>query len=125
MNDEFNLDVVTNFFKHDYHDRGKQKWQGFFLSDHQVALHKRANETKHPPLSKQEPKTILATLNKATVQHQHVFIQLKTRDKCGQHQALKGQVNTFNSQSILLVDGTFLNIEEIMAIEFIVENKTE
>ncbi|MBS0955004.1 hypothetical protein [Lactiplantibacillus plantarum] len=125
MNDKFELDVVTNFFKHDYHDRGKQKWQGFFLSDHQVALHKRASETNHSPLLKQEPETILDILNKASVQHKQVFIQLKTRDNCSQHQVLKGQISRFNSQSVLLVNGTFINMEEIMAIEFLVGNKAE
>lgn len=32
--------VADNFFKNYYHDRGKVKWEGFFLSEHTAALHK-------------------------------------------------------------------------------------
>ncbi len=30
--------VADNFFKYYYHDRGKIKWSGFFLSEHTAAL---------------------------------------------------------------------------------------
>ncbi|KRM25828.1 hypothetical protein FD32_GL000660 [Limosilactobacillus panis DSM 6035] len=32
--------VANNFFKYDYHDRGKIKWDGFFLSEYTAALKK-------------------------------------------------------------------------------------
>ena len=40
--------LVTNYFQHDYRERGIKKWRGFFLSDHtsalkRVALHAGAN----------------------------------------------------------------------------------
>ncbi|MCG0724137.1 DNA-directed RNA polymerase subunit beta [Lactiplantibacillus plantarum] len=39
MNDkDFDLNIVNRFFRHDYHDRGLMKWQGFYLSDHTAAL---------------------------------------------------------------------------------------
>lgn len=36
-------EVADNFFKFHYHDRGKIKWQGFFLSEHTAALKKNKN----------------------------------------------------------------------------------
>ena len=42
---EANL-VADNFFKYHYHDRGKIKWQGFFLSEHTAAL-KREGDSEH------------------------------------------------------------------------------
>lgn len=30
--------IANNFFKYYYHDRGKIKWSGFFLSEHTAAL---------------------------------------------------------------------------------------
>lgn len=33
-------EVANNFFKFYYHDRGKIKWSGFFLSEHTAALKK-------------------------------------------------------------------------------------
>lgn len=34
MTKRFDNKLVTQFLKHDYHDRGMMKWQGFYLSDH-------------------------------------------------------------------------------------------
>ena len=50
----FDMDVVNNFFEHDYHDRGMVKWQGFYLSDHTAALKKMAKERHSPPLSEKK-----------------------------------------------------------------------
>ncbi|HIX35896.1 MAG TPA: hypothetical protein H9856_05860 [Candidatus Limosilactobacillus merdigallinarum] len=39
--------VATEFFDYYYHDRGKVKWDGYFLSEHQAALKKhKADATK-------------------------------------------------------------------------------
>lgn len=35
--------VADNFFKYYYHDRGKIKWSGFFLSEHTAALKETSN----------------------------------------------------------------------------------
>ncbi|KMY82034.1 hypothetical protein WZ78_03115 [Leuconostoc mesenteroides subsp. dextranicum] len=35
--DDFSA-LVTNYFQHDYRERGIKKWQGYFLSDHTSAL---------------------------------------------------------------------------------------
>ncbi|MBZ5985945.1 hypothetical protein [Leuconostoc gelidum] len=35
--DDFSA-LVTNYFQHDYRERGIKKWQGYFLSDHTSSL---------------------------------------------------------------------------------------
>lgn len=39
-------EVAELFFRYYYHDRGKIKWSGFFLSEHTAAL-KKQRERKH------------------------------------------------------------------------------
>lgn len=36
--------VASEFFRYYYHDRGKMKWSGFFLSEHTAALHKQRKQ---------------------------------------------------------------------------------
>lgn len=38
--------VAENFFKYYYHDRGKKKWGGFFLSEHKKTLRDFRKEEK-------------------------------------------------------------------------------
>lgn len=40
FNDHEANQVATNFFRYHYHDRGKKKWGGFFLSEHTAQLKK-------------------------------------------------------------------------------------
>lgn len=45
-------EVATQFFRYYYHDRGKLKWGGFFLSEHTAALHKqKQNNSQSSPSS--------------------------------------------------------------------------
>lgn len=43
MNDDFGR-LVTSYFKNDYRERGKVKWNGYFLSDHTSSLKSEAYE---------------------------------------------------------------------------------
>ncbi|SOB38355.1 conserved hypothetical protein [Latilactobacillus sakei] len=43
MTKRFDNKLVTQFLKHDYHDRGMMKWQGFYLSDHTSVRAKEAS----------------------------------------------------------------------------------
>ena len=45
--DNVTLKQASHFFKHDYHDRGMIKWQGYYLSDHTEHVNKIAHEVKH------------------------------------------------------------------------------
>lgn len=38
--------VAAEFFNFYYHDRGKVKWDGYFLSEHQAALKKHRHDSK-------------------------------------------------------------------------------
>ncbi|ORI44993.1 hypothetical protein BMR95_08220, partial [Leuconostoc mesenteroides subsp. cremoris] len=38
--------MINNYFQNDYRERGKVKWNGYFLSDHTSAL-KREAQTKN------------------------------------------------------------------------------
>lgn len=44
-NDQAEL-VAAEFFNYYYHDRGKVKWDGYFLSEHQAALKKHHHDSK-------------------------------------------------------------------------------
>lgn len=46
MNDDFSR-LVTNFFKNDYRERGKVKWNGYFLSDHTSSLKQEKQQRHH------------------------------------------------------------------------------
>lgn len=49
MNDKYKADPATvqMFFDNYYHDRGKMKWQGFYLSDHTAALNRQTKQRNH------------------------------------------------------------------------------
>lgn len=49
--------LVTNYFQHDYRERGIKKWRVFFLSDHTSALNREA--MKHQESEKQLPQMSL------------------------------------------------------------------
>lgn len=40
LKDDDWLDTVSQYFRNDYRERGKVKWNGFFLSDHTAKLKK-------------------------------------------------------------------------------------
>lgn len=74
-------DLVNNFFKRDYHDRGMLKWGGFYLSDHTSALTKmHAAEKVEAPLPKQPLSVVSERLAVAWRTHQPVHLQLKVMD---------------------------------------------
>lgn len=41
---DVDANLINQFLKYDYHDRGMLKWQGFYLSDHTSARTKKLNE---------------------------------------------------------------------------------
>jgi hypothetical protein len=42
MNDGVFSKMINNYFENDYRERGKVKWNGYFLSDHTSALKREA-----------------------------------------------------------------------------------
>ncbi|MBD9365706.1 hypothetical protein IAP91_09810 [Leuconostoc mesenteroides] len=41
--------IINRYFKNDYHERGKIKWNGFFLSDHTSSLVKENVQRNQKP----------------------------------------------------------------------------
>lgn len=42
--------MINNYFQNDYHERGKVKWNGYFLSDHASALKREAQNKNAVPV---------------------------------------------------------------------------
>ena len=111
--------IATHFFKYDYHDRGMLKWQGFFLSDHQAALHRQHNY--RPILLPQEPiATISTKLFNYWQSKQVVILQMKTLDLNQRPLTYSGIICGFTGPKVWLDQGhkvlTRLEITDIRAI---------
>ena len=85
--DNVTLKQASQFFKHDYHDRGMIKWQGYYLSDHTEHVNKIAHEVKHANqrVRKPEmaPELIAKILFEAYAKQDTVTIQLNTQSEQG------------------------------------------
>ncbi|MDO1604504.1 hypothetical protein Q2T76_00380 [Lactobacillus sp. YT155] len=83
MNDEYDPNLVVRFFK-EYQDRGMMKWQGFYLSDHTVAVAKKyqiedelINYVRNREMNELEiSKTIAEAIKKQVI----VTVELKDLD---------------------------------------------
>lgn len=79
-NEKFDMDVVNEFFRHDYHDRGMMKWAGFYLSDHTQAMKVQQKVTQNRLNNKLEPQQSLEQIGEVLAQafnhNQAVIIQL-------------------------------------------------
>lgn len=121
-NDHFDMDVVNNFFEHDYHDRGMVKWQGFYLSDHTAALNKQeAKDQKvYHPKSQQSLETITAILAEAYQRHRAVSLQLNELDANGnQLPDIQTHVYGYHSDKVIIDDEKAVSIDDIRHVEHI------
>lgn len=121
--EKFDMDVVNNFFEHDYHDRGMVKWQGFMLSDHTAALKKqKPKEVQQQiiePKPQQTTEVITSTLAKAYHRKRTVTIQLNELDVNGnQTPDLKTHVLGYQDEMIILDNKKSISIDDIRHIEF-------
>lgn len=57
--------LATNYFQHDYRERGIKKWRGFFLSDHTSAFNREA--VKHQENEKQLPQMSLDEIKRVAL----------------------------------------------------------
>ncbi|GAP00394.1 hypothetical protein [Fructobacillus ficulneus] len=92
MNNDFQTEeewvkTVATYFHYDYRDRGKVKWNGFFLSDHTAKLKAQkadqnlaSHETLRPPMDYQQ---IQLVVGQAASNRQRITIQLDTRNADG------------------------------------------
>lgn len=115
---------IQNFFKN-YHDRGMQKWGGFFLSDHTVQINKdtqKANTTykKETEMDLQE---ISRTLLKAFSNHYKIRLQLKNRNYNNEFRKdITGFVNGYHNSQII-ISGYAVEIEDINHVDILRPNK--
>ncbi|WP_349533729.1 hypothetical protein [Leuconostoc citreum] len=117
MNEDFSQ-TVTNYFKNDYRERGKVKWQGYFLSDHTAEL-KSETKKRHQVTKKfsQMPLNEIKTqLMAAKTHYLPVTVQLDEQRPDGQlFDNLVGTVDGFSERSVV-INGQPILLETIRAV---------
>lgn len=112
--------LASRFFKYDYHDWGMLKWQGFFLSDHQAALRRRAHHHDLTCFPQESLATISAKLFEGWQRQQVVVIQMKSLDLNQRPLSNSGIIRGFYGPQILLDQDqqhlTRLEITDIRAV---------
>lgn len=121
MTEQFNSKLVTQFLKHDYHDRGMMKWQGFYLSDHTSVRAKEASaadvQLHRMHLAKMSVEQISNVINEAIVKKEVVTVDLAQRNQDGQIPApITGRITGWVANQ-LIVNQKAIYIEEIYAIK--------
>ena len=115
--------TVKIFFDRYYHDRGKMKWQGFYLSDHTAALKKADKKLKHE--NNLRPKQTIEEITKLLMQsysyNQIVKVQLNTFD--ANHQVaddLVGEVVGYDENKFYLDNQKTFHLGEVRNVSVLV-----
>ncbi|WP_413627769.1 hypothetical protein R4B61_00830 [Fructilactobacillus vespulae] len=116
MNEQqFDQRLVDQFFKYDYHDRGMMKWQGFYLSDHTVAIAKQEKQTKH--VVKVKPQQTVIEIKKNLVRafekQQSVIIQLNELDQELRPLEIQTTIKQLDDEIVELDLGSEISIDAI------------
>lgn len=117
MNDDFK-NIVNNYFKNDYRERGKIKWNGYFLSDHTALL--KSDEKKRHNVTKRLPrmplKEIKHQLQFATTNYLLTTVQTDTQHADGDMLPnITGLVSGFTDRGVV-IDQQQILFEEIRAV---------
>ncbi|USS91018.1 hypothetical protein [Fructilactobacillus carniphilus] len=117
MNDR----LAQQFFAHDYHDRGVQKWQGYFLSDHTQHLREHHQAVQQATTWERIPAMnhteISRKLQYAVQKQQPVtLIWKQTRGLETQYFQAQGRV-TGHEAGLVRIDGQLIPFELIVAIK--------
>ena len=118
---KFDLDTVNYFFKHDYHDRGLKKWQGFYLSDHTAALNQQDQKLKtvYQRRPQQSLKELTQVLAEAYNRKRPVIIQLKMVDQNNINLPdLTTLIHGYNANDIVADSDRFIPLQEIRNVTF-------
>lgn len=118
MTDDFGR-LVTSYFQNDYRERGKVKWNGYFLSDHTSSLksetHERHQQTKRLPRMTVED--IRQTLMHALLEYHEVVIQQDVQDETGKlFKNIVGGIDGFSDRGVV-IDKKHLLFENIRAVK--------
>lgn len=118
MTDDFGR-LVTSYFKNDYRERGKVKWNGYFLSDHTSSLKVDANERHQQTerLPRMTVEDIRQTLMHALLEYHEVVIQQDVQDKTGKlFKNIVGNIDGFSDRGVV-IDKEHLLFENIRAVK--------
>ncbi|MSB65626.1 hypothetical protein [Leuconostoc lactis] len=118
MTDDFK-ELVTNYFKNDYRERGKIKWNGYFLSDHTSSLKLEATDrlAQTPRLATMPLDDIKDTLMHASVAYHQVIVQQDVQDQAGHmHKNITGTVTGFSDRGVV-IDKQHILFETIRAVK--------
>lgn len=111
---------VTGFFR-TYQDRGMKKWQGFFLSDHTLAIKKDSKQKAmtFPKKSEMTQEEISAILLRSFSDHYQVSIQRKTLNDDGLYQAdIVGFVQGYDDNTII-ISNNIIELDDINHVELL------
>ena len=118
MTDDFSQ-LVTNYFKNDYRERGKIKWNGYFLSDHTSSLKSEAivRQTQTPRLPTMPLKEIKSTLMHAFNAYHEIIVQQDMQDTTGKmFKNISGIVASFSDRGVVIEQQHIL-FEDIRAVK--------
>ena len=111
--------LVTSYFKNDYRERGKVKWNGYFLSDHTSSLkseaHERHQQTERLPRMTVED--IRQTLMHALLEYHEVVVQQDMQDETGNlFKNIVCSIDVFSDRGVV-IDNDHLLFENIRAVK--------
>ncbi|TWW12328.1 hypothetical protein LABALGNA3A7_16330 [Dellaglioa algida] len=112
--------LINQFLKYDYHDRGMMKWQGFYLSDHTSARTEKSNEEKSKQALthaiKMSSHEIAEVINSAIMKSTPVSIDLSTKNIDGTLlEPVTGLIDGWYEDNLIINDAK-VNIADIYAI---------
>ncbi len=111
----FSQKVVDQFFSHEYQDRGMLKWQGFYLSDHTVAIKKQKYKNKNVAKMK-NPQTIALIKQRlyyAMKNCYEVTVQLNELDQELKPIEANGVIEFLNDEEVHLAKNNEFPLEDI------------
>ncbi|CAK8053866.1 hypothetical protein [Eupransor demetentiae] len=104
-NDPEFLRQVAVYFREDYRERGKIKWNGFFLSDHTLKMKEEKRERlTHEKLSGTlTTAEMMAISQHAWANNRLIWLQPNVQDQNGNLAASQtGQISSFSSEGLVL-----------------------
>jgi len=104
MNDDFSR-LVTNFFKNDYRERGKVKWNGYFLSDHTSSLKQEKQQRHHvtKKMAQMSLSEMKSRLQYASINYELVIVQENYTDQTNHMSSnVVGIVAGFSDRGVMI-----------------------
>ncbi|MCK8627028.1 hypothetical protein [Fructobacillus cardui] len=118
MNKE-DIQRAKTFFEQDYHDRGKIKWNGFFLSDHtqKINQNKEDRTTLHEWLDETPVHEMQRVCQEAFVNYRSIILQLNsTTSDMTVPEPIHALIRSFNEEG-LWIDKNYYPFELIRHLE--------